>query len=556
MEWINNLLFNPSAMQTVVVLSLICALGLALGKIRVMGISLGVAFVFFVGILAGHFGFVVDSRMLDYAQSFGLILFVYCLGLSVGPGFFGSLAHEGVTLNLWGLAVILIGTAMAVCLCPLTGISMPDMAGLLCGATTNTPALGAAQQTLSQLGIPHSGTALGCAVTYPLGVVGVILAILYMRKFFVRPADLMPRSISEENETYIARFNVVNPAIVGKSLEEIATMTHLRFIISRIWRGDEVIVPKSTTQLQLDDRLMVVTKKEDASMLEILIGLHVEEPEDWNSEKVDWNALDNKMESRVVVLTKPILNGRRLGSLKIRHTYRVNISRITRGDIKLLATPDLRLQYGDRLHIVGDPKSVDAVEAFFGNSVQSLNEPNLAAIFIGIILGLALGSLPLQLPGMSIPVRLGIAGGPIVVGIIVGAFGPRFHLITYTTRSASLMLRKLGLSLYLASLGLDSGAQFFETVIRPEGILWICIGFALTVVPVLLVGMVALRSHKFDYGTICGILSGSMANPMALAYVNDTIEGDSPSVSYATVYPLGMFARVILVQMLLMIAGG
>ena len=281
------------------------------------------------------------------------------------------------------------------------------------------------------------------------------------------------------------KWNMMGASFVSSTMAQVAQP-----VLSSINdEGDEVIVPKSTTQLQLDDRLMVVTKKEDASMLEILIGLHVEEPEDWNSEKVDWNALDNKMESRVVVLTKPILNGRRLGSLKIRHTYRVNISRITRGDIKLLATPDLRLQYGDRLHIVGDPKSVDAVEAFFGNSVQSLNEPNLAAIFIGIILGLALGSLPLQLPGMSIPVRLGIAGGPIVVGIIVGAFGPRFHLITYTTRSASLMLRKLGLSLYLASLGLDSGAQFFETVIRPEGILWICIGFALTVVPVLLVGM-------------------------------------------------------------------
>jgi len=551
MDWLNSLLFTPSAMQTVVVISLICSLGLALGKVRVLGVSLGVAFVFFVGILAGHLGLEVQPAMLEYAQSFGLILFVYCLGLSVGPGFFGSLAHEGLSLNLWSLAVILLGTLMAIALCPLTGIALPDMAGLLCGATTNTPALGAAQQTLSQMGLPHEGAALGCAVTYPLGVVGVILAILLMRKLFVGPKDLIVRSGNDENETYIARFNVLNPALEGKNLAQIALMTHYRFIISRIWRGSEIIVPKSATQLSLNDRLMVVAHKDEIDALEILFGQRLKE-EDWNREEVDWNALDQRMVSRVVVLTRPMLNGKRLGSLKVRHTYRVNISRITRGDIKLLATPDLRLQYGDRLHIVGDPKAVDAVEAFFGNSVQSLNEPNLAAIFIGIILGLALGAIPLNLPGMSIPVKLGIAGGPIIVGILVGAFGPRFHLITYTTRSASLMLRKLGLSLYLACLGLDSGAHFFETVVRSEGLLWVGVGFLLTLVPVLIVGLIALRTGKFDYGTICGFLCGAMANPMALAYANDTIEGDTPSVSYATVYPLGMFVRVIIVQVMLM----
>ncbi len=551
MDWINSLLFEPSAMQTVVVLSLVCAIGLAAGKIRVMGISLGVAFVFFIGILAGHLGLAVNPQMLDYAQSFGLILFVYCLGLSVGPGFFGSLAHEGLSLNMWGLAVILLGTVMAVALCPLTGISLPDMAGLLCGATTNTPALGAAQQTLAQMSLPQSGAALGCAVAYPLGVVGVILAILVLRKLLVKPADLKPSHDSDENETFIARFNVVNPALRGKNIAEIASMTHFRFIISRIWRNNEVIVPKSVTTLQQNDRLMVVTKKDEVDALEILFGQRLQQ-EDWNRDEIDWNALDTKMESKVVVLTRPMLNGKRLGNLHVRQTYRVNISRITRGDITLLATPDLRLQYGDRLHIVGDPKSVDAVEAFFGNSVKSLNEPNLAAVFIGIILGLALGAVPLNLPGMSIPVKMGIAGGPIVVGILVGAFGPRFHLITYTTRSASLMLRKLGLSLYLACLGLDSGAHFFETVVRPEGLLWVGVGFLLTIVPVLLVGAVALRMHKFDFGTICGILCGSMANPMALAYANDTLDGDSASVSYATVYPLGMFLRVIIIQVMLM----
>lgn len=550
MEWINSLFFTPSAVQTVVIISLICALGLAMGKIKICGISLGIAFVFFIGILAGHLGVRVDAAMMDYAQNFGLILFVYVLGLSVGPGFFGSLAHEGLALNMWSIVVVVIGTVFALLLCPLTGITLPDMAGLLCGATTNTPALGAAQQTLSQLGIPHSGTALGCALTYPLGVVGVILAILVLRKLFVKAEDLVVKHQNAEKETYIARFEVVNPAIDGKTLAQLALMTRLKFVISRVWRGDEVIVPKSVTQLQLHDQLMVVATQDEASVLEMLFGKRLEE--DWNKEEVDWNSLDTKVESRVVVLSRPMLNGKTLGSLQLRHTHRVNVSRVSRGDLTLLALPNLRLQYGDRLHIVGEPKAVDDVEALFGNSVESLNEPNLAAIFIGIIMGLALGAIPIHLPGMSIPVKLGIAGGPIIVGILVGAFGPRFHLITYTTRSASLMLRKLGLSLYLACLGLDSGVHFFETVMRPEGLVWIGVGFLLTIVPVLLVGFVLLRLKRYDYGTICGILCGSMANPMALAYANDTISGDTPSVSYATVYPLGMFLRVILIQIMLM----
>lgn len=551
MEWINSLLFEQSPMQTVIILSAICAVGLALGKLRVMGVSLGIAFVFFIGILAGHLGLEVNPAMLDYAQSFGLILFVYVLGLSVGPGFFGSLAHEGGVMNLWCLAVILLGTGMALALCPVTGISLPDMAGILCGATTNTPALGAAQQTLSQMNLSHEGAALGCAVTYPLGAVGVILAIALMRKLFVKDSDLAVRRQHPEKETYIARFNAVNPAINGKTIAEIVQMTHFKYIVSRMWRKGEVIVPKSSSEIMLGDRLMVVTTRDEADSLELLFGERIKE-ENWNREEVDWNAIDSKVESRVIVLTRPLLNGKLLGDLQLRKLYKVNVSRITRGDVKLLATPDLRLQYGDRLHVVGDHEAVNHVEAFLGNAVQSLNEPNLAAIFIGIILGLALGAIPLRFPGMSIPVKLGIAGGPIIVGILVGAFGPRFHLITYTTRSASLMLRKLGLSLYLACLGLESGAHFFETVVRPEGLMWVGVGFLLTIVPVLMVGLIALKMKKYDYGTICGILCGSMANPMALAYANDTIKGDTSSVSYATVYPLGMFLRVIIVQMMLM----
>lgn len=550
MDWFDSLFTAHSALQTIVVLSLICSAGLAFGKLRVAGVSLGVAFVFFVGIVAGHYGVSVDPQMLSYAETFGLVIFVYALGLHVGPGFFSSLFHEGLSLNMWGLAVVLTGTVMALLFCMVLPVSLPDIMGVLCGATTNTPALGAAQQTLRLFGLPADGAALGCAVTYPLGVVGVILAMMLMRRLFVRPADLVARH-SAEHSTYIARFLVVNPAVNGLSLARINEMSHRRFIVSRIWRGDEVIVPRSTTELRLDDSVMVVTTEEEAPALEILFGKKADE--DWNKEEIDWNAIDSKVESRVIVVTRPALNGKILGHLQLRSTYGVNVSRVIRGDVSILATNNLRLQYGDRLMVVGEAKAIDDVEPFLGNAARSLDEPNLGAVFFGLVLGLALGAIPLSMPGMSVPVRMGMAGGPIVVGILVGAFGPRFHLVTYTTQSANLMLRKLGLSMYLACLGLESGGKFFDTVMRPEGLLWVGLGFALTVVPVLVVGLIALRTRKYDYGTICGILCGSMANPMALAYANDTLEGDTQSISYTTVYPLCMFVRVIAAQMVLML---
>lgn len=550
MDWIHGLFSIQSAIQAIVVLSLICSLGLALGKVRVMGISLGIAFVFFVGIIAGHFGLQIDPRMLDYAETFGLVLFVYTLGLHVGPNFFGSLRHEGLPLNLWGLLVIFIGTIFALGLTAVTSVSLPDMVGILCGATTNTPALGAAQQALAQLNMPSGSVALGCAVTYPLGVLGVILAILVMRKLFVKPDDLVTKKDEDEDQTYIGQFVVVNPALDEKTVAEISQMSHLKFIISRVWRDKQVIVPVAQTELHLYDNVLVVTRKDEVGAMEILFGEKVKK--DWNRGHIDWNHLDAKVESRVIVVTRAGLNGKRLGHLELRHTYGVNVSRVIRGDIKLLATDDLRLQYGDRVTVVGQHKDLDEVEHFLGNSVQTLNEPNIGSIFLGVILGLALGTIPLAIPGMSAPVKLGIAGGPIIMGILVGSLGPRMHIISYTTRSASLMLRKLGLSLYLACLGLDAGKNFFETVVRPEGLLWVGLGFLITIVPVLIVGILALKLKKFDYGTICGILCGSMANPMALGYANDTIEGDAASVSYASVYPLGMFIRVIIAQVLIM----
>ena len=550
MDWVNNLFSVHSSVQTVVILSIIIAFGLAIGKVKIMGISLGIAFVFFVGILAGHLGLSIDPTVLDYAETFGLAMFVYCLGLHVGPNFFGSLRHEGMSQNMWSLAVIVVGTLFSLLLIPLTGIKLPDMLGLLCGATTNTPALGAATQALSHLGMSSGTVALATAVTYPLGVLGVIIAMMLLRKLFVKPADLEVKTAESNDHTYIAEFKVVNPATSGKSIASVSDMTHLKFIISRIWRGNEVIVPNAETTLMVDDDLLVITTKEDEGAMEILFGKKINK--DWNEEAIDWNAIDTQVESRVLVLTRTELNGKRLGELHLRKSYGVNVSRVLRGDMKLLATSDLRLQYGDRVTVVGQHEAVNHVESYFGNSVKTLNEPNIGSILFGIFLGLAIGTIPISIPGMESSVRLGIAGGPIIMGIIVGALGPKMHFISYTTQSASLMLRKLGLSLYLACLGLDAGKDFFDTVMRPQGLLWIGIGALITIIPVLIVGLIALKTKKFDFGTICGILCGSMANPMALGYANDTIKGDTASISYASVYPLGMFLRVIIAQIIVM----
>ena len=551
MEWFNGLFFEHSAMQAVIVMAVIIALGLGLGKLRVCGISLGMTCVFFSGILIGHLGFSIDPDMLKYAESFGLVLFVYELGLQVGPGFFSSFRQGGILLNMLAFGVVAIGTLMAVLISEVGHVPMGDMIGILCGATTNTPALGAAQQALEQLGESADRAALSCAITYPLGVVGVILAMLLVRKLFVRKEDIERIDSDASNQTYIATFRVCNPAIVGKSIKDVVAWSGVKFVISRLWRENKVCIPVSEMKLQENDRLLVTTTDKDAIRLGILFGK--QEQEDWNRKDIDWDALDNQLVSKDVVITKPGLNGKKLGSLRLRNTYAINISRVTRSGVRLLATPNLVLQLGDRLTIVGEMSAVQEVEKLLGNSADTLRDPNLAAIFIGVVLGLVLGSIPFAVPGISTPIKLGLAGGPIVIGILIGSFGPRFRLVTYTTRSANLMRRGIGLSLYLACLGLDAGKHFFETVMRPEGLIWVSIGFSITFIPVVFMALLALRMTRLDFGSICGMLCGSMANPMALNYANDTLPGDNPAVSYATVYPLSMFCRVIIAQIILML---
>ena len=551
MNWLSDIFLSHSPLQAVIIISVIIAVGLALGKIRIWGISLGVTFVFFAGIMAGHIGLSIDPTILHYTENLGLVLFVYELGLKVGPGFFSSFRKGGMELNLLGLGVLVIGTAMTIAMSLGLGLPIGEATGILCGATTNTPALGAAQQALEQAGLPASGAALSCAVTYPLGVVGVILAIIVLRKVLIPKGSPLSAPKEEPDATFIAEFKVCNPAIYGMTIKEVSNVAKNKFVISRLWRDDTVSIPDSGTVLHENDHLLVITTPDDCPKLKVLFGM--QEARDWNKKDIDWNSIDSRLISRKIIVSRPTINGRKLGSLRLRNQYHINISRVTRSGLHLLATPELVLQLGDSLTVVGSEADIEKVEQLLGNTAVKLKDPDLGTIFIGIVLGLVVGSIPIAIPGISTPIKLGLAGGPIIIGILIGRFGPQFRLITYTTRSANLMLRGIGLSLYLACLGLEAGAHFLDTIARTEGLLWILLGFLVTIVPVLIMGAVAMKACRMDFGLTCGMLCGSMANPMALNYANDIVPGDYATVSYATVYPLSMFCRVIVAQLIILL---
>jgi AspT/YidE/YbjL antiporter-like protein len=550
MDWLYDTLLKPTAVQAVIVIALICALGLSLAKLRFRGISLGVTYVFFFGILAGAVGLHVDAQMLGYAESFGLILFVYTLGLQVGPGFMSTFRKGGTTLNLLSLSVVVLGTLIALIMGWIGLLPLPDMLGVLCGATTNTPALGAAQQTLKQIGLPASGAALGCAVTYAFGMVGVIVALMMVKGWLTRHEKC--QDSDHDDEAFIASFLVCNPAVYGHTLGEISGMDESKFVVSRLWRDGKVILPNAQTRLQQNDRILVITQQRQVAQLTIYFGQRDET--NWNRNDVDWNALDSKLISQRILITRANINGRHLGDLQLRNRYGVNVSRVQRSGIQLVATPNLTLRMGDRVTVVGEAESIKRVATELGNVVKRLDEPNMVTIFIGIVLGLLLGSIPLFVPGMSYPVRLGLAGGPIVMGILIGAFGPRLHMVAYTTTSANLMLRSLGLSTYLACLGLDAGKDFVATVMQPQALWWIGIALVITLVPVIVMSIVSVVCYKRSYATTAGMLCGAMANPIALEYVNDSMpDNDKAAVAYATVYPLGMFLRVIIAQLIVML---
>ena len=553
MNWFTELITTPDFTQAVLVLSLICGAGLAIGKIKIFGISLGATFVFFAGILAGHFGLAVNPDMLIVLQNFGLILFIYALGVQVGPGFFGSLKKGGFKLNMLATLLMVVGTLMMLILHWTTDISLADLMGLFSGAVTNTPMLGSAQQALLQVS-PESineanNMAMACAVGYPFGLVGMVVCVAILQKTLAPRRNKKAVSRRSDN-TFITEYIVSNPEIFEKSIQEIRSNADCQFVISRIWKEGKVIIPTGETIIEENEHILVISGKSDVEKLTRLFG--PQEKVDWNKQDIDWNAIDSQLVSQKVLVSKPEINGTKLGDLRLRNSFGINITRVNRAGIDLLPSRSLRLQLGDRLTIVGEARSIENAARILGNEAKQLRTPNLTSVFIGIVIGLILGSIPFAIPGMSMPVKLGIAGGPIIVGILMGAFGPRFHLTTYISQSASLMLRQLGLTIYLAGLGLSAGAGFFETVFSADGLKWVLISCALAVVPVLIVGFIASKIFKTDYAKNVGMLCGSMANPIALNYANSTTEGDEPAVAYATVYPISIFLRVISAQIIML----
>ena len=554
MNWFTELFTQQTFMQAVLVLSLICATGLALGNIKIFGISLGVTFVFFAGIVAGHFGVHIDPQMLTLAQNFGLILYIYTLGLQVGPGFFSSFKKDGIKLNLIALLLLAIGSTMAVVIFWTTDTSISDTVGLLAGAVTNTPMLGAGQQALLQMYPDNAeqanSMAMACAVGYPFGLIGMILCVTILKKALAPKGRKKEDNHSADN-TFIAEYQVSNPGIFGMTIQQVRQQADCQFVISRVWKDGRVMIPTSETVLEEGEHIMVISSRNDVERIKTLFG--TQENVDWNKKGIDWNSIDSQLVSRKVLVTKPSHNGVKLGDLKLRNSYGINITRVNRAGIDLLPSRNLRLQLGDKLVIVGEGRSVDNVAKLLGNEEKQLNTPNLLSIFVGIILGVIVGSIPLFIPGMSMPIKLGIAGGPIIVGILMGAFGPRFHMATYTTQSANLMLRQLGLTIFLAGLGLSAGDGFFAAVFSTEGLKWVIISVSLAMVPVLLVGFITSRFFKTSYADNVGMLCGSMANPFALEFAGTGEDGEDPAVAYATVYPASIFLRVISAQILILL---
>ncbi len=557
MNWIENLLFAPeSVAHTVLLYSFVIALGVYLGKQKFLGVSLGVTFVLFVGIVAGHFGFVGEKNIMHFLQEFGLILFVYSIGLQVGPGFFSSFKKGGMRLNMLACAIVGLNllVVLIIYLFANERVDMPMLVGVLSGAVTNTPGLGAAQQTLAQLNydgkldvVPE--IASGYAAAYPLGVIGIIGTMLIVRALFKIKLEKEAEEIEKEAQANILKphvltFRVENPLIFGQTVEKVTQFIDRNFVISRIKReNSEVIIPKTDTTIEKDDLLLIVLSEQDEATMSAFIGKTVE---------MDWEAIPAPIVSRRIVITKPELNGRSLGSLRLPFGYRLNATRLNRAGVDLVANPNLTLQMGDRLTVVGKKEDINRLAEKLGNSMKRLNEPNMITIFVGILLGIILGSIPLAIPGMSSSMKLGLAGGPLVVAILIGRFGYKFKLITYTSTSASLLLRELGICLFLASVGLNAGGNFVNTVISGDGLLWVFWGVLITVIPLLVVGIIGRWRFNLNYFTLMGLIAGSNTDPPALAYANKIAGNDAPAVAYSTVYPLTMFLRILTAQLLIL----
>lgn len=557
MEWLNSLFFGNESFwgggvaHSVLILALVIALGIMLGKIKVAGISLGVTWILFVGIIFSHFGMRLNEHLIHFMKEFGLILFVYSIGLQVGSGFFSSFKKGGVRLNLLATMVVCAGVLVTCGLYVITGLPVTTMVGILSGAVTNTPGLGAAQQAYSDMtGIDSPDIALGYAVAYPLGVIGIILSMMVLRRVFridfakeeKKALDTM--DVQHDSVAQPHSLSVVNPALEDKSIRELQGLVNRDFVISRIRRqGGEIEIADDDTLLHVGDQILVVTTPRDAAAITAFIGRDVQ---------VEWEQLDKRLISRRILITKPELNGKSLAQLKLHAGFGVSITRVNRAGVDLIAQPSLQLQMGDRVTVVGTEVSIANVEKVLGNSMKRLNAPNLIPIFIGIVLGVMLGSLPFTFPGIPQPVKLGLAGGPLIVSILISRFGPKFKLVTYTTMSANLMLREVGIALFLACVGLGAGEEFVETIIDGGGYAWIGYGAIITILPLLIVGVIGRLWFKVDYFTLIGVMAGATTDPPALAYSNDLAGNDIPSVGYATVYPLTMFLRVLSAQLLIL----
>lgn len=551
MDWLNSLFFGTGVPHSIFILTLAIACGISLShRLKFKGITLGITWILFCAIAMSHFGMHLDPMVETFAKDFGLILFVYSIGLQVGPSFFSSFGKGGIKLNILAFSIVLLGCITTYVISLLSGVDIATMTGVLFGAVTNTPGLGAAQQAFSDItGASNPNIASGYAMAYPLGVVGIIAVILAMRWFFRIKLDKEEARVMAESEVQkeVEFIDVLltNPQVEGAHIRELGQLCHMNLIVSRLLRPNgEDELPDVETVLHVGDRIRVVVDKENEKSV-LLLGMETTLPTDHKAQA--------HLVSRHVIVTKPELNGKRIGDLNVRATYHVSITRIRRAGVELLATRDLYLQLGDRITVVGEERAVDKVESLFGNSTKRLDIPNLASIFLGIALGVLAGVVPIMLPGLAQPFKLGIAGGSLIIAILMSCFGPKMHIITYTTSSANLMIREIGIAMFLAAVGFGAGKTFIPTLLD-GGYVWIGYGVIITLLPLLLVGVVARLWFKLDYFTLMGLLAGSTTNPPALAYATTVSSAnDRAAVAYSTVYPLTMFLRVLTGQLMILL---
>lgn len=560
MDWLLEL-FKPNNLSlpsTIILYSVVIFTGIYLGKIKIFGVSLGVTFVLFVGLLLGHFGYTTSPEVLNFLRDFGLILFIFSIGMQVGPGFFSSFKEGGIRMNLLALLGISLNVAVMLGIYYIQGgaegsTSISQMVGIMQGAVTNTPGLGAAQQTFLQV-VPDGGNvsqqmSMGYAAAYPLGVIGIILTMILIKVIFKidnakETAELEAESNNSELAPHMMTLRVTNDLIDGLNMLKLHTLISADYVVSRIEQPDgHVIIPTSKTEVHLGDLCLIVCQAQDEEIFNRFIGPSVEKK---------WEMEQGPVVSRRILVTRTEYNGVKLGSLHLHDGYQLNVTRVNRAGMDLVASYGLRLQMGDRLTVVGKLSDIDNLASKLGNSMKRLNEPNLITMFIGIFLGIVVGCIPLQFPGMTVPMKLGLAGGPLIVAILLSAYGHKIHLVTYTNSSANLLLRELGICLFLASVGIAAGKNFAATVFTPEGATWVLYGFAITMIPLLVMGIVARAKYKMNYFTICGMISGSYTDPPALAYGNKIANNDAPAVSYSTVYPLTMFMRVVAAQLVIL----